>query len=142
MLDICSSKDSPSLRKESVSKNAVISSTRRSFQSAYVSGSAIFRRYTITVRHRTVSRIRQKLEQWTVPVQTPAHMHARFAHWCCPFAFCECALLSCPALPSPALSWQISSANVSLAAALALGFMSLLFYLYLFCLSGDCRYTK
>ena len=37
-------------------------------------------------------------------VQTPAHMHARLAHWCCLFAFCECALLSCPALPCPALA--------------------------------------
>ena len=53
-------------------------------------------------------------------VQTPAHMRARFAHWCCLFAFCECALLSRPVLPCPALSWQISSGNVSLATALAL----------------------
>ena len=37
--------------------------------------------------------------------------------------------------------------NVSLATALALqqksfGFMSLWFYLFLFCLSGDCRYNQ
>ena len=37
-------------------------------------------------------------------VQTPAHMHARFAHWCSLFAFCECALLSCTVLSCPALA--------------------------------------
>ena len=141
MLDICSSKDSPSLRKESASKNAVISSARRSFQSAYVSGSAIFRRYTITVRHRTVPRIRAETGamDWTGP-NTCSHACA-----ICSLVLPVCVLrvcaivLSCPALPCPG---QISSANVSLAAAHALGFMSLLFYLCLFCLSGDCRYTK
>ena len=29
---------------------------------------------------------------------------SRFAHWCCLFAFCECALLSCPVLSCPALA--------------------------------------
>ena len=56
-------------------------------------------------------------------VQTPAHIHARFAHWCCLFTFCECALfvlsclvLSCPALPCPVLAnfkWECITRHCS-----------------------------
>ena len=75
-------------------------------------------------------------------VQTPAHMHARFAHWCCMFALCECALLSCPVLSCPGKFQVGMYHSLLLPHSLpsqqgSFGFISLLFYLYLFCLSGD-----